>query len=321
MKRTTQLALMTTHVLLAAGTYVLAKLAADGFPSPEALTLARALATTFLLLALTGTVIPKPDFDGPTWAKLFGLGIVLVPINQYLFLKGLKASVPGHSALLYALTPLGILLVTSWLEWKRPSRAKVGGILLALAGALVVLRPWERSAGAAAIRHGDFLLLLAVIAWVVYTVALRSLCRQHDSRTVTAWTLILGTLGMMPIGALSLRQTVFSAIPAHAWWGLLWMVVITSVTMMLLWSFLLRHLHPVQVAVCMNAQPPATAALQALLSALGVWSGLGLAHVDESLGWPFFAGMVLVIAGVALVQRPGPPVSASAAADSDASSA
>src|SRR5262249_49768292 len=104
---------MFVHVGCAAATYVCSKLAADGFPSPESLTLARSLAATLLLLALTGTVIPKPDFDGPTWLKLFGLGILQVPINQYLFLRGLKSTAPGHSALLYALTPLVVLLIIS----------------------------------------------------------------------------------------------------------------------------------------------------------------------------------------------------------------
>ena len=145
MRRSTQLLLMSTHVALAAGTYVLSKLATDGFPSCEALTLARALGTSYLLLALTGTLIPKPDFDGRTWAALFGLGVLVVPVNQYLFLRGLKDSMPGHSALLYALTPLGVLLLTSLLARRAPPRAKLIGVLIALGGAVAVLRPWARA--------------------------------------------------------------------------------------------------------------------------------------------------------------------------------
>jgi drug/metabolite transporter (DMT)-like permease len=299
LKRSTQLALMATHVALAAGTYVLSKLATDGFRSSEALTLARALATTVVLLLLTGSGIPRPDFDGPTWAALFGLGVLLVPVNQYLFLRGLKSSVPGHSALLYALTPLGVLLFSSLLERRSPPRRKLVGVLVALAGAVVVLAPWERSAEAAQVRRGDLLLLLAVVAWVIYTVAVRGLCRRHDPRAVTAWTLILGSLAMMPFGARALKTTDFAAIPSSAWWGLAWMVGITSVTMMLLWSALLRHLHPVQVAICMNAQPPATALLQASLAAAGI------ATFHVALGPAFLAGMALVLVGATIVQRGG----------------
>ncbi len=303
MKRSTQFVLMATHVACAAGTYVLSKLAADGFRSPEALTLARALGTTFVLLALTGTLIPKPNFDGPTWAKLFGLGVLHVPINQYLFLRGLKASVPSHGALLYALTPLGVLLLTSGLERRLPVRAKLLGVLVALAGAVVVLEPWTKGEAAAKVRQGDLLLLAAVAAWVFCTVATRALSRHHDPRTITAWTLILGALATMPIGGLALKQTVWASVPGTAWLGLAYMVVITSVTMNLLWSQLLKHLHPVQVAVCMNAQPPATALLQSTLAVVGpAWLG---AAVAAPLGWPFFIGMGLVLLGVVTVQRAG----------------
>ncbi len=303
MRRSTQFALMAIHVACAAGTYVLSKLAADGFRSPEALTLARALGTTFVLLALTGTLIPRPNFDGPTWAKLLGLGILHVPINQYLFLRGLKASVPSHGALMYALTPLGVLLFTSWLERAMPRRAKLLGVLVALAGAVVVLEPWEGGAEAAKVRGGDLLLLAAVAAWVFCTVATRALSRRHDPRTVTAWTLILGTLATMPIGGLALKQTDFAQVPASAWLGLAYMVVITSVTMNLLWSQLLKHLHPVQVAVCMNAQPPATALLQSLLAIGGpAWLG---ATIAPPLAWPFWVGMALVLLGVIVGQRSG----------------
>lgn len=301
MRRSTQIVLMALHVSCAAGTYVLSKLAADGFESPEALTLARALGSTILLLLLTGSVIPKPDFDGPTWAKLLGLGVLYVPVNQYLYVRGLKSSVPSHGALLYALTPLGVLLFTSWLERRFPPRWKALGVLVALCGAIVVLAPWDEGEAAARVRHGDLLLLAAVGSWVFCTVGTRALSRRHDPRTVTAWTLILGSLATMPIGGLALKNTDWSSLSGGAWIGFLWMVVITSVVMNLFWAKLLKHLHAVDVAICMNAQPPATALLQTTLAAAGpAWLGSAVA---EPLQWPFFAGMGLVLAGVVMVQR------------------
>jgi drug/metabolite transporter (DMT)-like permease len=70
----------------------------------------------------------------------------------------------------------------------------------------------------------------------------------------------------------------------------------TSVVMLLAWNLLLRHLGPVEVAICTNAQPPATAGLSALLAGVGVLSS----HQDlTSLFW---LGTALVIMGVVLVQ-------------------
>jgi len=290
---------MAVHVACAAGTYVCSKLATDGFPSPEALTLARALFATVLLLALTGTVIPKPSFDGATWLKLFGLGILQVPINQYLFLRGLKSTAPGHSALLYALTPMIVLLISATRARQWPPRRMVTGVVVALAGAFVVLRPWEQSESARSMRSGDLWILAAVLAWAIYTVIVRDLVRRHDPRTVAAWNLILGSLAMMPFGGAALKAVDWHAISGAAWFGLFFMAAITSVVMNLLWSALLRALQPVEVTICMNAQPPATAALQVLLQAqLLAW---GIPFHAEPLGVRFFVGMALVLGGVVVV--------------------
>ena len=77
---------------------------------------------------------------------------------------------------------------------------------------------------------------------------------------------------------------------------LAWLAVVTSVIMMLLWNVLLHDLTSVEVAVCTNAQPPATALLTALLA------GVGWLDRQQDLGLLFFSGMLLVIFGVMIVQ-------------------
>jgi drug/metabolite transporter (DMT)-like permease len=287
---------MVTHVILAAGTYVFGKEAAVGFADPGALTLARALGAALCLLLLTGWAIPRPRFTAGEWLSVLALGIILVPLNQYTFLRGLKHTVPSHPALLYALTPLGVLLLASALDRSLPSRRKVGGVLMALAGVVVLLRPWEQGQAIAEIREGDLWVLIGVVAWVIYTVAAGRTCQDHDPRVVTAWSLILGALAMTPIAGPALLTMDYGAVHLGAWLGLVYMVVMTSVVMMLAWNLLLRHLGPVEVAICTNAQPPATAGLSALLAGLGLLSG----HQDLSA--LFWLGTVLVITGVALVQ-------------------
>jgi drug/metabolite transporter (DMT)-like permease len=287
---------MATHVILAAGTYVLGKEAAVGFPDPGALTLARALGAAVCLLLLSGWAIPRPRFAAGEWLRLLILGIILVPLNQYTFLRGLKLTAPSHPALLYALTPLGVLLLASVLDRRRPSARNVGGVLAALAGVVIILRPWEQGAVITEMRSGDLWVLVAVVAWVVYTVAAGRTCQEHDPRVVTAWSLILGALVMTPISGHTLRAMDFAAVHLSAWLGLLYMVLITSVAMMLAWNLLLRYLGPVEVAICTNAQPPTTAALSGILSTLGVLGG------EQDLGPLFWLGTILVVAGVVLVQ-------------------
>jgi drug/metabolite transporter (DMT)-like permease len=306
MRRSTTWILMTLHVVLAAANYVLAKGATQHFASTGALTMTRAALAAVLLLALTGTVIPRPSFTPREWLRIAGLGFLLVPLNQYLFLLGLRDTAPGHAALLYAMTPLGVLLLQAALHRRSPSAGKWIAVLVALAGVFLILRPWATGdPHFREIRTGDAWIAAGAVVWVVITVATVPLVREHDPRTVTAWSLIAGAVLLLPFTAGDVAATDFAALPAEAWWGLASLVLLASCVMMLLWNALLRHLHPVEVSVCTNAQPVATAAFTALLHALG------RPVADADLGAPFWAGTALVVTGVALAQRPGSRAAAS----------
>jgi drug/metabolite transporter (DMT)-like permease len=303
MRRTTLYLLMGLHVLFAAVTYVLGRHAAQGWPSPAALALARAVGSSVLLAALMGTLVPAPSFSRADWWKVLGLGVLLVPLNQYFFLLGLRDTVPGHPAVIYAMTPVGVLLLQSGLDRRLPRALTVLGVTAALAGVVVVLRPWVRGPEFAEIRRGDTWILVGLLVWVVYTVAARPLVRAHDARTVTAWSMVLGTLVFVPFAGVPLVSTDFSAVPLRAWVGLAWLAAVTSTVMMLLWNRMLRQLEPVEVAVCANAQSVATALLVWVLAV----TGLEAPAEEQDLGPLYWLGTALVVVGVMLVQRRAQP--------------
>ena len=288
---------MVLHVLFAAGTFIFSKAAAVSFANPMVLTVIRGLGSAVIFLMFTGWKIPRPDFTLREWIRLLGLGVLLVPLNQYCFLKGLELTVPGHSALLYAMTPLGVLLLSSILVGKMPSFRKLSGVFTAFSGVVIVLRPWASGVQVSELRTGDLWLIGAVFCWVLYTVLAGDICRKKNALTVTAWSLILGVLVMLPMATGSIRTFDFSAVSTAGWFGLGYMIVITSTVMMILWNILLQHLTPVQVAITTNAQPPATTLLVAVAATAGILPG----HQD--LGLLFILGMVLSLSGVMIIQK------------------
>lgn len=288
---------MALHVLFAAGTFVFSKAAAISFADPMVLTVCRGLGCAAIFLIFTGWKIPLPDFSMKEWGRILVLGVLLVPMNQYCFLKGLQLTVPGHSALLYAMTPLGVLLLSAVLSGKMPSFRKLSGVFIAFSGVIIVLRPWESGAQVKELRTGDFWLILAVFSWIGYTILASDICRKKNAVVVTAWSLILGVLVMLPVALPSILMFDFKAISTAGWFGFGYMVVITSTLMMIMWNILLKHLTPVQVAITTNAQPPATTLLAAIMAAAGILPG------NQDLGFLFFLGMVLSLSGVVVIQK------------------
>jgi drug/metabolite transporter (DMT)-like permease len=98
--------------------------------------------------------------------RLLLLGLLAVPLNQGFYLFGLTRSTPSHGALLYALTPLVVLLLAGRILHERGLWAKLAGVLMAFAGVVVILL----SAGSREARAltGDVMLLVAVFAWALY---------------------------------------------------------------------------------------------------------------------------------------------------------
>jgi drug/metabolite transporter (DMT)-like permease len=256
--------------------------------------LLRFAGASLLLLVLLRRVRPKGQRMPPReWRKrLLFLSLVGVPVNQGLFLTGLQLSTATHAALLYTLTPVFVLLLAQALHREFPGWRTALGAVLALGGTVYVLlhRGADVSGGPLI---GDLVLFVAVIAWTVYTVEGREVVGKLGALPTIAWTIIGGTVLYLPLGLGALLVPAYRADIAHAspaaWWGVVYLIVMTSVVAYLLWSWALAHLAAARVAVFTNLQPLATALLARVFLGERVTAG-------------FFAAAAVVMGGVLIAQ-------------------
>lgn len=284
---------LLAHTLVSAANYLFAKRALMEIPALP-LGLLRFAGASLLLIVLLRRVRPPgqrmlpPEYR----KKLLFLSLVGVPVNQGLFLSGLQLSTAAHAALLYTLTPLFVLLLAQALLGEFPGWRAAVGTALALGGTVFVLfqRGLDVSRGPLI---GDLLLFVAVIAWTVYTVEGRELVVNLGALPTIAWTIIAGTVLYLPLGLGALLVPSYRADIAHAsreaWFGVAYLIVMTSVVAYLLWSWALAHLAAARVAVFTNLQPLATALLAQTFLGERVTAG-------------FFVAAGVVIAGVLLAQ-------------------
>lgn len=283
------------HTLISSGTYLFAKHALTEIPALP-LGLLRftgaSVALTLLLLKLRppGKRLPPPEAR----RKVLLLAFVAVPLNQGFFLYGLQLSTAAHAALLYTLTPLIVLLLAQALLGEFPGWRAALGTALALAGtSWVLLSTRDLAHGTPGSVRGDLLLLIAVLAWAIYTAEGRTLVSEHGALATIAWTLIGGTILYLPFGVGSLFvgnnwSRVVNA-PLEAWGGIAYLSLITSVVSYLLWYWALKYLLAARVAVFTNLQPIGTALLAEIF-------------LGERLTLQFAIGSALVIGGVLLAQ-------------------
>src|SRR5690348_13947552 len=152
--------------------YVFGKLAIVGFrpasgqPAIAAIGARLILAAVVVLLlaaagAGRGWVKPVRRRDLP---RLLLLGFTGITLNQYFFVLGLDYTSVGHAALIFALTPVCVLLLAAALRQERITGLKVLGLLLCLAGVSILMRP---AVGAGGSRKGDFIEFLAALSFAI----------------------------------------------------------------------------------------------------------------------------------------------------------
>lgn len=278
-------AAIITQTLISAVTFLVAKDATHHFTALELAWFRIELSGLLAgLVALFLRRIP----DKRDWPRIIFLGVTGVAINQTLFLLGLRFSSPLHSALLYAITPILVLIGAVLYLGERLTWKKALGVLLALAGVLLVLlaQGLDLSRGPL---QGDLITLVAVFTWSAYTVAGKPLLARYDALTATVWIFLCGALVMLPVGIPVLTHFRPAVPTMRGWLEIGFLSLVTSGVAFTLWYVALQRLQASQVAVFSNLQAPLTALL--------AWLVMGAVPEHAAI-----AGGALVLLGVVLVQ-------------------
>ncbi len=284
-------AALLLYTLLAAATFIVARVAVDEF-DPLALAQLRFLLAATALLALVavrrgglrGLVPPRGDRRAVAW-----LGLLGTPLNQALFLVGLQRTTPAHAALLYAITPLLVLALALARRQERLVPTRAIGLVVAFGGVALLLFGRGLAAERATLL-GDGLVLGAVVAWSAYTADSRRLLARIGFLPLTAAATTFGALSFLPIGIPAIAAQDWARVTARGWFGLAYIGLVTSVVSYLIWSWALARAEASRVAGFTYLQPVAAALL--------AWILLG-----QPLTLHFLVSTGVVLAGVALAER------------------
>ncbi|MEO6939432.1 MAG: EamA family transporter [Candidatus Kapaibacterium sp.] len=220
--------------------------------------------------------------------KLLVLGILNVPINQFLYLEGMRYTTPANGALLYGMTPAFVFLLALTVHRERLSMWKTFGIVIAFCGVALIMAEHGASLELDHTR-GNVLVLIAVIAWSLFTFLGQPLVRKYGALRVTGLNMIIGTLIYLPFALTLFDTQSIPAINTLHWEEILYLGIIASVINYLLWFYALGKLETTKVAIFQNLQPVMTV-IMALI--------LGKAFLTTQL----LAGGSLAMFGVLLVQ-------------------
>ncbi|MBL8670179.1 MAG: DMT family transporter [Alphaproteobacteria bacterium] len=227
---------------------------------------------------------------GRDWAGVAGLGLLFFALFFVIFNAALGLTTAARGSLALSTLPLQTMLVGALLRVEKLTLRKSAGVCLAVGGVAATLATGLAGAPADAWK-GDLLMGSGVLCMALYSVWSRPFVARSSLLGFLTSGMGVGTAALVALAAL---QGSFAPVPrydASQWAALAYLGVGGGALSFYLWVFALERASPTQVAATMAVHPIAASLLAALL-------------VGEPIGWTLAAGVVAVLAGIAIAASP-----------------
>jgi drug/metabolite transporter (DMT)-like permease len=254
-----------------------------GHLSPTGVLSFRVGAATVVFVAAALVAGERQRIARADWARLALYALLGVIANQLLFIYGLAHTTATDAVVLGASIPVFTVGAAVALRRERATLLKLAGLLVALAGALLL------AAAAGAGRPGNWLVLANSLCFSFYLVLQRDLLARYRATTVVAATFAIAAVVLVPLGAPALFHAAPTLAP-RGWGALGYIVVVATVLPYLLNAWALQRVPASVVAIYIYLQPLIGALIAAVV-------------LGERPGWVTLAAAILIGGGIALVVR------------------
>lgn len=232
----------------------------------------------------------KINIEKSDLLRFLVLGALVLPINQFCFLKGISLSTSSHSGVMYSLTPLFAYIISIRIKHEQYSHGKLLSILLSIIGIIVIFYENFVSADKSTSLIGDILLLFAVVSWSFYLTLSKDMVAKYGAVKTSTISFTIGVIMYIPILLYDLPN--FNLDKLSLWGGLsfihLSFLVAFGSYFVFTWSS--KYISVSSLTTSMNSSPLITITFSWIL-------------LNENLSYFFIIGTVITMAGVFLAQR------------------
>jgi drug/metabolite transporter (DMT)-like permease len=273
-----------------------AKLALGDVPPTLLTALRSVIASTFLvgLLLRSGADAVRPPAP-ESMRAVFVLGVAGLVLSTQISYWGIYTTTAANAAILQSASPVLIAVGARLYLGERLRRAQQGGVALSMLGVLLVVTEGRLAELAPSeLRLGDFLTLLGLVAWSVYTVYGKRVIATLPPALATTGAYVCGTLVLVPLALVTAPLMPRPQLASPVAWLVILYHAIFGAVAHLWWYAAVERVGPSRAAIFMNVTPL-------------VGMGLAAALLGEPIGPWQIAGVVLVLGGAALTTRPPRP--------------
>jgi len=259
----------------------------ENFIRPFGFVLLRVIGATILFWVLS-LFVPKEKIERKDYLKLIVASLFGVVINMLFFFKGLEYTSPIHASSIMTIIPIIILVLSAYILKEKVTKLKIAGVILGLAGALVLTLYGKSSRVGDNIPLGNLLVFLNAVSYSIYIILIKKLTAKYHPFTFIKWLFLFGLIILTPFGYSELQDVQWHTFTPYTTFSVLFVVIGATFGTYLLNPLALNKLKASTVGIFIYLQP-AIAALFAL--------AMGADFIDTIK----ITAMIIIFLGVYLV--------------------
>ncbi len=239
------------------------------------------------MLFLYRDVLKNPPEKKALW-RLFILGVLGNTCYQFLFIYGVKLSYVSNVSILLGTTPIFTAALSKWLKIEQVKGRLWLGILLSFSGIVcIVFGSRDFHLGNFSTNLGDLFVVLASFSWSLYTAFSKKLVTAYSSRHYVLYTVLFGTLLIVPLSIPSFQHQDWSQIGFWGWTAVFYSALLALVYGYSAWYYGVQKIGSTRTSVYSNLTPVA-----GLL--------IGMIFLGERLTLLQWLGALIIFAGLML---------------------
>lgn len=259
----------------------------DDFVQPFALVVLR-VGGASILFWLFSLLVPSEKIAKRDYFKFFVAAIFGVVINILMFLKGLELTTPIHAAAIVTITPVIILLLSSFILKEKITALKIIGVALAFSGAIVLTIYGKSARIGDNVALGNTFIFINAISYSIYIILIKQLTAKYHPFTFIKWLFLFGFFMVLPFGYNQLLDIEWQTFTPYATFSVVFVVVGATFGTYILNPLALSKLKASTVGVFIYLQP-------VIAGLFAIVMGADMMDVVKIIA------MVLIFSGVYLV--------------------
>ncbi len=249
----------------------------DGPISPLALSGIRILGGAVLFITLA-TIFPNnPTFNQKIkredWWKIILCSILMISVNQGLYIIGVGFTNPVDASVISAFTPiLTMLLAAVFLKFPI-TLMKGSGVAIGISGVMILVLGSQVGSTATKPVLGDTLCFTAQLSAAIYYIVFKNFITKYSPFTLMKWMFAISSLTYVPICLPSILQIDISYLSGRILLEIAYIICFATFLSYLAIPFAQKYLSPTTVSMYAYFQPVA-ATIASVLMGVGTFSVL-----------------------------------------------